>query len=212
MTYGELKTLVEEFIENSEASFINNLSMFVRLCEEDINRKVQIPNQRTSDTVAATIGSALVPFPSGFLAALSVSKVIDSRAIPLLPKTAEFITELNSELDDGEPRFYSIYDADNFCVSPIPDAAYDIEVSYISEPTSLTDGENDANETWLSTNAQNAILYGTILQGYIYTKGDQDVIASYQAEYNKALEALKVLVEGRQRKDAFRRPEIRLPV
>jgi hypothetical protein len=214
LNYGELKTLIEQYIENSENSFMDNLPMFIRLCEEDINRRVQIPAQRTSNTVTTTALNPLVPFPPGFIAPLSVSNKapVGDGLIPILPKTEEFITELNGELANGKPQFYAIFDDENFIVAPIPDAIYTLTVSYVSDPVSITANDNDADETWLSTHAENALLYGSILQGYIYTKGDQDVIAAYQSEFIKAVEALKLLVEGRQRKDSFRRPEIRLPV
>jgi hypothetical protein len=50
-----------------------------------------------------------------------------------------------------------------------------------------------------------------IYHGYIYEKGDQDVIAAYSKQFETAIADLKLIAEGRQRKDTYRAPDQRMP-
>ena len=52
--------------------------------------------------------------------------------------------------------------SDNVTVAPIPDADYSVELHYNYRPNSLTTVGND-NQTWLSDNAPNAMLYGSLV-------------------------------------------------
>jgi hypothetical protein len=84
-------------------------------------------------------------------------------------------------------------------------------MNYYYEPPSITTGP-DNGSTWISNEGENALLFGTILQGYIYLKGDQDVIKMYQDKFAQAINDLKTIAEGRNRKDTYRRPDMRVPV
>jgi hypothetical protein len=43
-------------------------------------------------------------------------------------------------------------------------------------------------------------------------KSDPDTIANYTARYNEAMEVLKQLSEGKNRSDAYRNGQIRVPI
>lgn len=103
----------------------------------------------------------------------------------------------------GEPEYYAIFDNDYFIVAPTPDSAYNVELHYFYRPASITAG-SDSGTTWLSTNAPSALLYACLLEGYVYMKGEQDMMSVYNTRYESALGRLKVLGEGRDRNDAYR--------
>ena len=42
MTYDELKQAIQDYTENDETSFVNNLPLFIRLAEERILKSVQL--------------------------------------------------------------------------------------------------------------------------------------------------------------------------
>jgi len=130
----------------------------------------------------------------------------------MLSKDYSFIREVYGEVGgEGIPRFYAVYNDANFIIGPTPDQDYPVELNYFFEPPSITDGD-DTNETWLSINAENALLFGSIIQGYVNLKGDQDVMQQYVEQYQTAMAALKVLAEGRNRKDSYRMSDQRIPV
>jgi hypothetical protein len=84
------------------------------------------------------------------------------------------------------PEFYSDIDYDHWYVAPTPDQAYSFEVLYYEriQPLSSTVQTN-----WLTQNAPNAMLYGTLLQAMPFLKNDQRQI--FQQKYTEAISALK---------------------
>jgi len=212
LTYGELVQFVKEALEGYEQSFVDNIPNFVRWCEEDISRTVQIPEVKSLYTMTFDADQRDVDVPPGFLSVYSMSVTEDGKSSYLLVKNYDFLREAFPDGSGrGVPRFYTQKDENTLTIAPTPDKQYIGELYFYKKITSLTEG-GDSGTTWLSENAELALVYGTILQGYIYLKGEADIIASYQSEYSKAVENLKLLAEGRQRKDSYRRPDIRLPV
>jgi hypothetical protein len=63
----------------------------------------------------------------------------------------------------------------------------------------------DSGTTWLSTNAPNALLYGSLYEAYIYMKGEPDMLQMYEKQFTEALSRLKDLAEARENSDAYRR-------
>lgn len=78
-----------------------------------------------------------------------------------------------------------------------------MELHYYYRPASLTAGA-DNEYTWLSKNATNALLYGSLIEAYIYMKGEQDVISMYDGRFQESLSRLKDLAEARENDDAYR--------
>jgi hypothetical protein len=86
----------------------------------------------------------------------------------------------------GVPLYYSDYDYDHWIVAPTPDAAYQFEVLYYERISPLS-SENQTN--WLTQNAPNAMLFGTLLQAMPFLKNDSRQI--FQQKYDQAMQALK---------------------
>lgn len=210
MNYGTLKNLVKEYLEVDEATFNDNIAIFVRAAEEDIFRQVQLPDLMQTSTANFISGNQFLPVPSDFLSPYSLAVIVNGEYRMMLSKDHSFIREVYPGTGErGVPRFYAVYNDANFLIGPTPDDDYDVELNYFYEPPSLTSGD-DSKETWLSVNAENAILFGTIIQGYIYLKGDQDVMKQYIEQYQTAIAALKILAEGRNRKDVYRNSDRRI--
>ena len=72
---------------------------------------------------------------------------------------------------NATPKYYSIFDVGNFIVGPTPDQHYTVELHYYYRPASITAGAG-AGTTWLSENAPNALLYGSLVEAYTYMKGE----------------------------------------
>jgi len=47
-------------------------------------------------------------------------------------------------------------------------------------------------------------LYGSLVEAYLYMKGEADILAAYVARYQEALGQLKRLGDGLERNDAYR--------
>jgi len=111
------------------------------------------------------------------------------------------------ETTTGEPQYYAIFDVDNFIVAPTPNSAYASELHYYYRPQSLTE-LSDSGITWLSENAEMTLLYGALVESYIYMKGEQDVMTMYNKRFQESLLGLKQLGEAKETTDEYRRGKV----
>lgn len=212
MNKGEVVSFCKQYLECEEATFVANIDQFIRMAEDDINRQVQLQELMETSTAVLSIGDQYLALPDDFLSIYSLAVVVNGEYRMMLSKDHSFIREVYPDTTQtGVPRFYAFFNESALMLGPPPDQTYGVELNYFFEPTSLADGDDTAT-SWLSINAEQALLFGTILQGYIYLKGDQDVIQSYTNQYQTALASLKVIAEGRNRKDSYRKSDRRIPV
>lgn len=210
MTYGELKTAVQDFVQSTETSFVNNLPLFIRLAEERIMKNVRLNLFQKNASGSTTAGNKYVAAPTDFLAPISLSLTIGGEQTFLLLKNADFVQEYIRDSTSGEPVYFGQYDVDNLILAPIPDSAYALEMHYLYRPNSLTVG-GDSGTTWLSENAEVALLYGTLVEAYTYLKGDQDLMVLYSQRFAEALQRLKNLGEGLETTDEYRMGKLMRP-
>jgi hypothetical protein len=67
----------------------------------------------------------------------------------------------------------------------------------------------DGGTTWLSVNAPQAMLYGSLIAAYTFMKGEADVLQNYNAQFTEAVGRLKNLGEARETSDAYREGLVR---
>lgn len=204
-TYAELKQAIQDYTENDETTFVNNLPVFIRQTEERILKNVQLNLFRKNVTGTMTSGNKYLAVPSDFLAPFSLS-FIDSNSEHqfLLFKDVDYVQSFNpNPATTGEPRFYAVFDVDNFILGPTPNASSTVELHYFYRPTSLTAG-SDSGTTWLSENAELAMLYGCLIEAYTFMKGEQDMQALYQQRFVEAVAGLKQFGEAKETTDEYR--------
>ena len=63
---------------------------------------------------------------------------------------------------------------------------------------------SDTTTTYLSVNAPNAMLYGSLVEAYTFMKGEPDVMKMYSERFVESLVRLKDLGEARENDDANR--------
>lgn len=204
-TYGQLKQAIQDYTENDETSFVNNLPVFIRQAEERILKNVQLSLFRKNVSGSLTNANKYLACPTDFLAPFSLSFVnTSSEHVFLEFKDADFVQTFNPNgATTGLPRYYAIFDIDNFIISPTPNSGYAVELHYFYRPASLTAG-SDSGTTWLSENAQIAMLYGSLLEAYIYMKGEADLMASYEKRFAESLVGLKMFGEAKEVTDEYR--------
>jgi hypothetical protein len=198
-TYAQLKQAIQDYTDNAETSFVNNLPLFIRAAEERILKGVQLQFFRRNQSANVTSGNKYLACPSDFLApySLGFTKANGDKEF-LLFKDVNFVQEFNPDAaDTGEPRYFAQFDIDNFILAPTPDANYEIELHYFYRPTSLTAGA-DSGTTWLSINAELTLLYGALVEAYIYMKGEPDMMALYNQRFQESLVALKNFGEAKE--------------
>jgi hypothetical protein len=208
MNYTQLLQQIQDYTENYEQTFVDNIPNFVRVCEEIVYRAVLIPELRKNVTGSLTSGNKYLARPSDFLSVFSLA-VVDASGnyTYLLDKDVNFIREAYpSAATTALPKYYALFDGDsgtsptgNLILGPTPNAAYTVELHYYFDPPSIV----ESGTSWLGDNAESVLLYGSLVQAYIFMKGDADLMNGYKAQYDDALQKLGV-IDARSKRDSYR--------
>ena len=204
-TYAQLKQAVKDYTEYEETGFVNNIPLFIRLAEERILKNVQLSLFRKNATALTSASGQYIKVPNDFLAPFSLSMTgANGDKFFVEFKDPSFVqTYTPDPTTTGQPQYYCQFDVDNFLMAPTPDLSYTAELHYFYRPRSITlDGED--NTTWLSENAEMALLYGALIEAYIYMKGEQDVMTMYTQRFQEALMGIKMLGEAKETTDEYR--------
>ena len=207
MTYAELVAAIKDYANNTETAFVAAIPTFVKQAEQRIYRSVNLPVNRKNVAGTLTDGNQYLGMPTDFLLPLSLSITSSSNQIFLLNKDSNFIRSTYPNASTkGTPKYYAIFANDTFIIGPTPDANYVTELHYYYQPASIV----DTSPSWLGTNADTVLLYGSLVEAYTYMKGDPDMMQVYQQRYQEALSLLKVQAEGRMTGDEYRDGTIRV--
>jgi hypothetical protein len=211
MNYTQLVQSIQDYTQNEETSFVSNIPNFVQQAEERINRSIMLPELRKNATASTTKDNKYLARPSDFLAVFSLAVIDgDGDYTYLLDKDVNFIREAYpSASTTGLPLYYSQFDGDstgtegNFILGPTPDANYDVELHYYYDPESIV----TAGTSWYGTNAEAALLYGSLIEAYTYMKGENDLVGLYTQRYNEAMGQLTGL-DIRSDRDDYREGKV----
>ena len=206
MNYSELTDAIKDYSNNTETNFVAAIPTFIKQAEQRIYRSVNLPVNRKNMAGTMTDGNAYLAMPSDFLFPLSLTITSSSNQIFLLNKDANFIrSTYPNAATKGTPKYYGTFASDTFIIGPTPDANYVTELHYYSMPDSIV----SSTTSWLGTNADTVLLYGSLIEAYTYMKGDADMMQLYQQRYGDALSLLKMQAEGRMTGDEYRDGQIR---
>ena len=211
MNYSQLVSLIQEYCETTEQTFVANIPTFVQLAEERIYNTVQIPAIRKNVTGVATINFPYISIPTDWLSTYSLAAIDpDSGDYEyLLNKDVNYIrAAYPNPTDYGTPKYYAVWNDTSFILGPSPNKVYSMELHYYYYPPSIV----NVGTSWLGTNYENVLLYGSIREGYTYLKGEQDIMNYYESKYQEAIAQLKRLGDGLDRQDAYRSGQLRIRV
>lgn len=208
-TYANLKTAIQDYLESTESSFVSNLDSFIQTTEERILKNVQLDDFRKNQTGQVTTSSPYLTAPTDFLAPFSLAVIDGSNNYSyLLLKQVSFIRDFSPNASTtGLPKYYAEFDENTFIIAPSPDSDYDVELHYYYRPASLIT-TSGSETTWLSENAPNAMLYGSLVEACTYLK-NYEAIPVYETKFQEALLGLKNLGEAKSTRDQYRYDEIR---
>ena len=195
-TYTTLKTAIQDYVQSTEATFVSQLPRFILNAEERILKECQLDVFRKSSQGTASSGNAYLQKPSDFLAQNSLSVINGSSKEFLLYKQATMLQDYTpNPATTGTPLYYADWDEATFLLH------------YFYRPQSIT--ESSDGTSWLGTNAELALLYGSLVEAYTFLKGEADLLGLYNQRFQESLQWLKNLGEGLQTIDQYRQDRIR---
>jgi hypothetical protein len=210
-TFTTLKTAIQDYTDNSETTFNNNLTRFILNAEERILKECQLDVFRRNSQGTTTASTKFLSKPSDFLAPFSLSVVNDSSNEFLLYKHVTFLQDFTpNPSTTGVPEYYGDWNDETFLLAPTPNDALTMELHYFFRPTSITASSDGT--TWLGDNAELALLYGSLVEAYVFMKGEPDLLTFYNNRYFESLQGLKRLGEGQQTSEEYRQDRVRIEV
>jgi len=210
-TFATLKTAIQDYTDNTETTFDNNLTRFIVNTEERILKECQLDVFRRNSQGTTSASTKFLSKPSDFLAPFSLSVVNDSSNEFLLYKHVTFLQDFTpNPSTTGVPEYYGDWNDETFLLAPTPNDALTMELHYFFRPTSITASSDGT--TWLGNNAELALLYGSLVEAYVFMKGEPDLLTFYNNRYFESLQGLKRLGEGQQTSEEYRRDRVRVEV
>lgn len=216
MTYAQLVVAVSDYCENTFNT--TDMNTMIKQAEQRIYNTVQIANLRKNVTGTLTTSNKYLSCPDDFLSVYSLAIYPSGGGsyIYLLNKDVNFMRDAYpNPATTGTPKHYAIFGPQStnvnelsFIVGPTPNSAYGAELHYYYYPESIV----TASTTWLGDNFDSALLYGTLCEAYTYMKGELDMVKLVNERYVQAIALLKNLGDGKQRMDAYRDGQVRIPV
>mgnify|MGYP003630193371 FL=1 len=206
-TYTTLKQTIQDYLETTETTFVSNLPNIITQAEERILKEVQLPDFRKNVTGSLSSDNEYLSTPTDYLAIYSLA-VDNSGYEYLLNKDVNFIREAYPvSTVTGVPKYYALFNESTIIVAPTPSSSFDVELHYFYRPESITVAASGTS--WLGDNAENALLYGSLVESYTFLKGDADLLQLYMSQYADAVSRLKTLGEGYGTTDSYRSGAVR---
>jgi len=168
-------------------SVVNAIPTFISLAEFEIAQEIKTLGQLQIVNATTTIGNPILEKPARWRKTVSMNITVNGEARPVLLRKYEYLINYwpdNTKKD--VPQYYADTDWEHWYLAPTPDAAYNFGVLYYERIAPLS-STNQTN--WLTQNAPNAMLFGTLLQAMPFLKNDQRQI--FQQKYTEALQSLK---------------------
>ena len=187
LTYDSLNSIVLQYLERRDAAVVNAIPTFITLAEFEIAQEIKTLGQLQVVESNMQAGEPVLQKPARWRKTVSMNVLVDGKKQPVLLRKYEYLK--NYWPDDtatDAPLYYADTDWDHWYLAPTPAEDYAFEVLYYERIAPLS-STNQTN--WLTQNAPNAMLFGTLLQAMPFLKNDQRQI--FQQKYTEALQSLK---------------------
>ncbi len=216
MNYSELLDNVRNYTEvGSEVLSNTVINVFITNVEDKVQKQLDLDAFRKFATSSFTIGSPFLTLPEDFDFERGM-QIVDGNADRtwLEQRDTTFIDEYNVDRvnNTGTPRYYANWDQNTMIVAPTPNAAITVELWYNRTPERLGDGTSSTSTTtYLSNNASEVLIYGTVAEAFSYLK-NPTYVQLYDQKYNQAVQGLSVTQMGRKRRDEYADGVLRVPL
>lgn len=213
MTFTTLKEDVQRYLERgaslaSDPIVFEQIPRLINLAERRIARELKIQGFINVVTAELTPGASVIAKPDRWRDTVSVfigTGAGGETRKPLYTRSYDYLRSYWPDATQtGAPVFYADYDYAHWLIAPTPDIAYPIEILYYQLPALLSE---EAQTNWLTENAPEVLLYGTLLEATPFLKNDER-IPVWQNMYDRSAAMLngedlaKILDRTATRKEA----------
>ncbi len=187
MTYDTLTSTVLQYLERKDKAVVDAVPTFITLAEFEIAEQIKTLGQLQVAESTMLADNPLLQKPARWRKTVSMSVKVNGKKQPVLLRKYEYLKNYWPDSNQTDvPLYYADTDWDHWYLAPTPDQDYEFEVLYYERIAPLS-STNQTN--WLTQNAPNAMLFGTLLQAMPFLKNDQRQI--FQQKYTEAMQTLK---------------------
>lgn len=164
-SYSDLQTTIAGYLARTDLT--TQIPDFIRLAETRLRRDLRIRQMLKSVTTATVAADSTVELPSDFLEVRDFV-VVGNPVQPLNYFSPSAFNRNTRTWEIGKPNSYTVL-ANDFQLSPVPDAVYTVQLFYFAAPTFLSD--SNTSNVFLA-NTPDALLYGALLEATPYLMDD----------------------------------------
>ena len=188
LTYDSLTNLVFQYLERSDPAVAAFIPTAITMAEFEIAQNIKTLGQMLVADSNMNTGNPVIAKPARWRKTVSMTITTPTGKQPVFLRKLEYLNNYWPVVTaTGTPLFYADYDADHWFIAPTPDSAYAFETLCYTRLQPL-DSTNQTN--WLTQNAPNAMLFGTLKQTAPFLKDDAR-LATWSGLFDAALAALK---------------------
>lgn len=189
LTYDSLTSTVLQYLERKDQAVVDFIPTAISLAEFEIAQEIKTLGQLEVVDSTLLAGNPVIQKPARWRKTVSMTIVNSSgEKQPLLLRKLEYLNNYWPDVTETDlPLYYADYDYDHWLFAPTPDQDYAFEALCYTRLQPL-DSNNQTN--WLTQNAPNAMLFGTLKQTAPFLKNDAR-LALWSQMFTEALNALK---------------------
>ena len=176
VTYTTLTAEIQEYVERTDARFIDSIPLFILLGQRRLSRDLKILQSKQFVTSNLLVSNQVLVKPGDWLNSstfnigtstnFSTRVQIEQRSLEYCRLYWPDPTQL------GQPKYYADYDYNTWLIVPTPDVAYPYEVGYYCLPPLL----DETNGTNIYTAVcPEPLFYSCMLETASFLKDDERV-------------------------------------
>jgi hypothetical protein len=188
LTYDNLTSLVLQYLERSDAAVVEFIPTAITMAEFEIAQEIKTLGQMIVADGTMNAGNPVIAKPARWRKTVSMTLAVSGSKQPMFLRKLEYLNTYAPDVTaTGTPLYYADYDYDHWFVAPTPSSAFAFETLCYTRLEPLS----SANQTnWLTQNAPNAMLFGTLKQTAPFLK-DDNRLAVWGQLFTEAMTALK---------------------
>jgi hypothetical protein len=188
LTYDSLTQSVLQYLERSDPAVVAFIPTAITMAEFEIAQNIKTLGQMEVADSTMTPNNPIIAKPARWRKTVSMTVTTPTGKQPVYLRKLEYLNNYWPNVTATDtPLFYADYDADHWFIAPTPSSAFPFEALCYTRLQPL-DSANQTN--WLTQNAPNAMLFGTLKQTAPFLKDDAR-LAVWSGLFDAALAALK---------------------
>lgn len=188
LTYDSLTQLVLQYLERSDPAVVEFIPTAISLAEFEIAQNIKTLGQMEVVDATMEIGNPVIQKPARWRKTVSMTVTTPAGKQPVFLRKLEYLNNYWPDVTAIDiPLFYADYDYDHWFIAPTPSAAFSFEALCY---TRLQPLDSSTQTNWLTQNAPNAMLFGTLKQTAPFLKDDAR-LALWSGLFDAAMAVLK---------------------